>query len=281
MVGLNRKSIVRKLKTTLLYGIATIGLFLSVAPFIYLIIQSLAPMAEVDRVLMPSRLTLHSYEWLFLGIGARKPWLQAFLNSIIVAGSTTFMAILAGTMVGYALSRLEFKGRKVINNFLLFHMFYPGIILLVPTFLLIVSMGLYNTYLGMIIPKVVNLWAIFMYSGFFLSIPEEMIEAARLDGASEFKIIFRIMVPLSMPITTVIGLLVFLRRWSELLWDVVIVTSHDKMTLNVLLALMSTGEYVDFPGPMYAASFILTVPLLILFIIFGKRFTQGISLTLK
>lgn len=277
----NRRQKIKKLKIVLIYIVATIGLCMSVSPYLYLIIQSFTPEAEVDRVLVPSHLTLESYRWLFLGAGAKRPWLRALFNSIIVAGSSTVIALLGGAMVGYALSRLQFKGRDLFNNFLLFHMFYPGIILLVPLFLLVVFLGFYNSYLGMILPKALSLWAIFLYSSFFLSIPKEIIEAARLDKASELQIIFQIMIPLSWPITTVVGLLVFLRRWSELLWDMVVITSYDKMTLNVLLATMSTGEYVDFPGPMYAATFILTFPVVILFLIFGKRFTKGISLTIK
>ncbi|MBA7552754.1 L-arabinose transport system permease protein AraQ [subsurface metagenome] len=207
--------------------------------------------------------------------------LKIVLIYIIVAGSSTVIALLGGAMVGYAFSRLQFKGRDLINNFLLFHMFYPGIILLVPLFLLVVFLGFYNTYLGMILPKALSLWAIFLYSSFFLSIPKEIIEAARLDNASELQIIFQIMIPISWPITTVIGLLVFLRRWSELLWDMVVIQSYGKMTLNVLLAIMSTGECVDFPGPMYAANLILTFPVVVLFLIFGKGFIKGISLTIK
>jgi len=282
MVGFNnRRQKIKKFKIVLIYIIATIGLCMSVYPYLYLIIQSFTPVDEVDRVLVPSHLTLESYRWLFLGEGAKRPWLRALFNSIIVAGSSTVSAILGGAMVGYALSRLQFKGRDLINNFLLFHMFYPGIVLLVPLFLLVVFLGLYNTYLGMILPKALNLWAIFLYSSFFLSIPKEIIEAARLDNASELQIIFQIMIPLSWPITIVIGLLIFLRGWCELLWDMVVIQSYSKMTLNVLLAIMSTGEYVDFPGPMYAANLILTFPLVILFLIFGKKFTKGISLTLK
>jgi len=281
MVGYNRKISRKKLNTILLYVLATAGLMVSVFPYFYLFIQSFSPWSEVDRSLIPSKLNLQSYKFLFQGAGANKPWLRAFMNSVLVTGACLGISLISGLLVGYALSRLEFKGKKIVSEFLLFQMFYPGIILLVPLFLLIVRVGFFNTYLGMILPKAVNLWAIFLYSNFFLSVPKELIEAARLDGASEFKIIFRIMLPLSLPITTVIGLLLFMRRWGELLWDMIVVQDYKMMTLNVLLAMMSRGEYQDFPGAMYAATVILTAPLVVLFVIFGKRLTTGIHLTLK
>ena len=111
--------------------------------------------------------------------------------------------IVSAGLVGYALSLIPFRGRSLINNAILFHMFFPAIILLVPTFLIVRYAGLYNTYGGMIIPTAMSVWAIFMYSSFFRSVSAEMIEAARIDGASELAIIFRIIVPVSLPITAV------------------------------------------------------------------------------
>ncbi len=267
---------------SLKYILVLIGISIAVFPYLYMLLQSLAPWNEINRNIIPTSLTLRSYKWLFLGtsIVPPKPWAKALLNSTIVTVSSTFLMVFSAAIVGYALSKLEFKGRGAIYNFILFQMFYPAIILLVPTFLIVKSMGLYNNYLGMILPKAMSIWAIFMYTSFFKSLPQEVIDSARVDGASEFRIIFRIAIPMSRSITIVVALFLFMARWEELLWDLIIVKDYTLMPLNVLIATMK-GPYGGYPGPMYAASVLLTLPVLLLFIIFSKDFAKGIKLVFK
>lgn len=188
--------------------------------------------------------------------------------------------LVTAVMVGYALSKVKFKGRQWVNNAILFQMFYPSIILLIPLFLIVRYFGWYNTYWAMILPKAVNLWAIFMYTNFFRSIPDELIEAAKMDGAGHFTIIRRIVWPMSRSITTIIFLFLFMERWVELLWDMLVVNNEKMLTLNVLLAQMF-GPYGGYPGPMYAASVLLTLPILILFLLFSKNFKEGMQFILK
>jgi multiple sugar transport system permease protein len=188
--------------------------------------------------------------------------------------------LITAVMVAYSLAKIAFKGRHTINNFILFQMFFPAIILLIPTFLIIQRVGLYDSYLGMILPKAVSLWAIFMYTNFFRAIPETFIEAAKLDGASEFQIMFKIVLPMSKSITTVIFLFLFMERWTELLWDMIVTKSDSMLTLNVLLSQMF-GPYGGYPGPMYAGSVLLTLPIIIIFLLFAKKFQEGMQFTLK
>ena len=257
-----------------------IGVVAAVFPFVYLILQSLAPWDQVDTRVIPSSLTLRSYTWLFFDAGARDPWVRALFNSFFVTVVSVLLMVVSAGLVGYALSLIPFRGRSLINNAILFHMFFPAIILLVPTFLIVRYAGLYNTYGGMIIPTAMSVWAIFMYSSFFRSVSAEMIEAARIDGASELAIIFRIIVPVSLPITAVITLFLFMDRWGQLLWDLMVVSDRSKMTLSVLLASLS-GSYAPYPGPIYAASTLLTLPVLIVFWFFRKSFTAGISFVFR
>lgn len=257
-----------------------VGITAAVFPFFYLIVQSLSPWDEVNRRVLPSSLTLRSYQWLFFDAGARDPWVRALLNSFIVTVVSVLLMVTSAGLVGYALSLIPFRGRGVINNIILFHMFFPSIILLVPTFLIVRYAGLYNTYGGMIIPTAMSVWAIFMYTSFFKSVSSEMIEAARIDGASELALIFRIVVPVSLPITAVITLFLFMDRWGQLLWDLMVVSDRSKMTLSVLLASLS-GSYAPYPGPIYAASTLLTLPVLIVFWFFRKNFTAGISFVFR
>ncbi|MED4876797.1 carbohydrate ABC transporter permease [Anoxybacillus geothermalis] len=269
-------------KVGLLYVVAVVVLLVMVFPYLYMVLGSLAPWNEVDRKLIPSSLTLRSYEWLFQGGEdvVPRPWLRAFFNSLLVTSASTLLMLVTAVMVGYALSKVKFKGRQWVNNAILFQMFYPSIILLIPLFLIVRYFGWYNTYWAMIVPKAVNLWAIFMYTNFFRSIPDELIEAAKMDGAGHFTIIRRIVWPMSRSITTIIFLFLFMERWVELLWDMLVVNNEKMLTLNVLLAQMF-GPYGGYPGPMYAASVLLTLPILILFLLFSKNFKEGMQFILK
>ncbi|SFT12887.1 carbohydrate ABC transporter permease [Paenibacillus sp. BC26] len=279
MVGTNRNS---KSKLTVRYGLAVILLFIMVYPYLYMVLNSFADWSQVDQKFIPSSYSTKSYNWLFSGgeTGITRPWVSSFFNSVLVSIASTALMMMSGIMVAYALSKLNFRGRDTINNFVLFHMFFPAIILLIPTFLIVQKVSLYDTYWGMILPKAVSLWAIFMYTNFFKAIPSVFIEAAKLDGASDFKIMYRIMLPMSKSITTVIFLFLIMERWTELLWDMIIVRSDDMLTLNVLLSQMF-GPYGTYPGPLYAASVLLTIPIIILFIFFGKKFQEGMQFNLK
>ena len=148
----------KRLINTFKYSLIIIGLSVSIFPFIYMLLQSLAPWNEVDRNIIPTTLTLRSYNWLLVGsaIAKAKPWMRALLNSTLVTASSTFLMVFSAAIVGYALSILSFRGRNAIYNFILFQMFYPAIILLVPTFLIVQSLGMYNSYFGMIIPKAMS-----------------------------------------------------------------------------------------------------------------------------
>jgi multiple sugar transport system permease protein len=212
--------------------------------------------------------------------GVARPWLGAFLNSVIVSIGSTVLMMMFGVMVAYALSKIKFRGRDTVNNFILFHMFFPSIILLIPSFLIIQKLGWYDTYWALIIPKGVSLWAIFMYTNFFKAVPTVFIEAAKLDGAKDFQILYKIMMPMSKSITSVIFLFLLMERWTELLWDMIMVRSDSMLTLNVLLSQMF-GPYGTYPGPLYAGSVLLSLPIIILFIIFGKNFQKGMQVSLK
>ncbi|MGU3472920.1 carbohydrate ABC transporter permease [Paenibacillus sp. D51F] len=279
MVGSKKRSGARR---AIRYSLALVLLLIMVYPYLYMVLSSFADWTQIDKKLFPTSFTLKSYEWLFSGgeTGITRPWLNAFMNSIIVSVASTALMMLFGIMVAYALSKLNFFGRNAMNNFVLFHMFFPAIILLVPTFLIIQRVGLYDTYLGLIIPKAVSLWAIFMYTNFFKAVPTVFIEAAKLDGASDLKIMFRIMLPMSKSITTVIFLFLLMERWTELLWDMIAVKSDSMLTLNVLLSQMF-GPYGSYPGPLYAASTILTLPIIVMFLIFSKKFQEGMQFSLK
>lgn len=277
MVGHNEKG-----RTTWLYIITTVILIAMIFPYIYLVLHSFAAWDQVDRNLIPTEFTLRSWQFLLGGssVSVRAPWLRAFANTFFVTTITTMLMVLFAVMVAYALAKVDFKGKKFVNNFILFQMFFPAVILLIPQFLMVAEVGLINTFSGMIIPTMVSLWAIFMYTNFFKGIPDSLIEAAKLDGASDMKILFQIVIPMSKSITSVVFLFLYTERWTNLLWDMIVAGSSENVTLNVLISQMF-GPYGSYPGPMYAASVLLTLPLIVLFLLFSKRFQEGFQDTNK
>lgn len=274
---------VTKKNATLKYIVTTAFLLLMIFPYIYMILNSFAAWDQVDQKLIPTKYTLDSWKWLFFNTNssaADAPWLLAFRNTFIVATCSTVLMMISSVMIGYALAKIEFRGKRFINNMILFQMFFPGVILLIPQFMMITKIGGIDTFSAMILPTCVSLWAVFMYTNFFKTIPNTLIESAKLDGASDLRILFSVVLPMSKNITTVIFLFLYTNRWTELLWDMIITKSNRTITLNVLISQMF-GPYGAYPGPMYAASIILSLPLIILFLCLSKRFKDGMQFSLK
>lgn len=278
MVGTKHKS----LKTTLNYTFTIAFLLIMIFPFIYLVLNSFASWNQVDKKLIPTSYSLRSWRWLFSNnvTVAPAPWIAAFLHTFIVSTISVALMMVFAVTVAYALAKVEFRGKKFVDNFLLFQMFFPAIILLIPQFLLVTKIGWIDSYQGMILPTAVSLWAIFMYTNFFKAIPDTLIESAKLDGATDLQVLFKIVVPMSKSITTVIFLFLYTERWTTLLWDMIVSKSDSTVTLNVLISQMF-GPYGTYPGPMYAASVLLTLPLIILFLLFSRNFQDGMQYTLK
>lgn len=267
-------------KTAIIVVITVILLVISLFPFYYLVVQSITPWDKVDKILVPSEFTMRSYEYLIGKGGASNStmWIKALFNSFVVAFPTAILSVVIGLAIGYSVSKLNFKGGKMIMNTLLFQMFFPAIILLVPRYM--IAKPLANTYSGMIIPMCISIWAIFMYINYFKTIPNEMFEAAKIDGAGDIKILMHIAFPITKSVTTIVFLSIFMQRWCELMWDMLIAPDIKMQTLNVLIS-TQFKPMGAFPGPMYAASVILTLPIIILFLCFSKHFKEGISFMLK
>ena len=245
-----------------------------------MVLQSFTFWDQVDKVMVPHGFTLRSYEYLIGKGGATNSmmWVRALINSFLVAFPTAVISVIIGLCNGYSVCKLKFKGERFIMDSLLFQMFFPTIILLVPRYMIAKPMA--NTYGGMIIPMCISIWAIFMYINYFKTLPNEVFEAAKIDGAGELRIIFYIAFPITKSVTTIVFLSIFMQRWSELMWDMLIAPNIQMQTLNVLIS-TQFKPMGAFPGPMYAASVILTLPIIILFLCFSKYFKEGISFMLK
>lgn len=270
------------ISTIILVIVTLVLLLISLFPYYYMVLQSFVPWNKVDKALFPTDIALDSYRYLLggRGFGTSDPWqwIRALFNSFIVSVPTAAISVFVGLMTGYAATHMKYKGEKVIYSSLLFQMFFPVIILLVPRYMLIRPLA--NTYLGMMLPMIISIWGIFMYINYFKTVPASVFEAAKIDGASEWKILIKIALPSTKSISIIVFLSVFMTRWNELMWDMLVAPNVKMQTLNVMIS-TQFNQNSTLPGPMYAASVILTLPVIILFLCFSKYFKEGINFMLK
>ena len=260
--------------------VAVVLMLLWLFPYYYLVLQSVVPWQDVDKKVFTLDFSLESYQYLFGGNGAADPfqWLRALFNSFAVSVPTALITIVVGLMTGYAAVHMKYKGKGFIHSSLLFQMFFPVVVLLVPRYIIVSPLA--NHYLVMILPLAISIWGVFMYMNYFRTVPRTMFEAAKIDGASDLVILFRIAFPATESLSTIVFLSVFMTRWNELMWDMLIAPSVNMQTLNVMIS-TQFNQNSTLAGPMYAASVLLTLPLIILFLCFSKHFKEGINFMLK
>ena len=182
-------------------------------------------------------------------------------------------------MVGYALAKLDFAGKRLLFGLVLGMLMVPGVVTFVPLFVLVSNLGLVNTYPGLILPFLVTPLGVFLMRQFIMGLPDELIEAARIDGAGEWRIFSRVIMPLCGPALATLGILTFLSSWNNFLWPLVVAQSEDKYTLPVALALYSVGQNATRYGLLLAGSVVVILPVIALFVALQRYFVQGIATT--
>jgi len=205
---------------------------------------------------------------------------RAFINSIIVSSAVTFGVLVFGSMVGYALSRLEFKGRNLIFYIIIFTMTLPFQITLIPQYIIMVKFGWVDTYWALIVPYLMNALGIIMFRQYFKSIPQDLIDAARLDGCGEIKIIFKILWPNSIPALITIGIITFMASWNEVLWPLIVIRDSQLMTMPQLVTLFAVGGAAESQlGVKLAAATMLALPIVLAYLFFQQYFIQSMAAT--
>lgn len=264
----------------LIYLVLTAGVLFWLLPFAWMLFSSFKPTAEIFTRFWPTHFTLEHYQLIAAGGTAlQRPFVRSVFNNLLVSVVATAAIVVIGAMTGYALARVEFKGRRLLSNAILYQMIFPGVLFLIPTFLLVLEMGLFNSYAGMIVRFLTSATAVFLFAQFFRTIPQDLVDAARIDGAGELTILWRIMIPLAGSVTAFVALFNFMARWDEFLWNLIVVKEYDLMTLPVLLATFTKGEYGGYPGAQMAGATVLVMPILILFLLFRRFFEEGIVTT--
>ena len=248
----------------------------SLAPFLWQIVTSLKPAHELTSLppLLPSRIEFASY----LAIFSDSPLLRAVVNSLIVAGGTTLLALVIGALAGFALARLRVRRRAAILAGVLVVSMFPPIATVSPLFLLLNAFGLHDTLLALILTYTTFSLplAIWLLTNFFLSIPEELYIASRVDGCTPFQSFYRVMLPLASPGLAAAALLVFIFSWNEFLYALSFTATTASRTVPVAIALFPGLHEVPW-GDIAAASVVVTLPLLVLAMVFHRRIVDGLT----
>jgi len=261
-----------------IYAVLLVGLFLVVIPFIWMLVSSFKPEAEVRAVpptWWPETLTLDNYDRLFTQLD----FPTYFMNSVIVALAVTIGNIVFCSMLGYALAKLSFPGKRLMFMIVLGTLMVPGVVTFVPLFVLTTKMGLSNTLIGMILPFLAAPFGVFLMRQYISALPDELIQAARIDGAGELRIFASVILPLCGPALATLGILTFLGSWNNFLWPLVVAQTEDKYTLPVALALYAVGQNATQYGLLLAGSVVVVVPVLVLFLFLQRHIMQGIAMT--
>jgi multiple sugar transport system permease protein len=251
-----------------------LGALVTVFPLVWMLSVSFMAPGEASHFpppLLPGEATLANYRTLF----ARDGISRYFANSLLLALGATALSLLFNVGAGYAFAKLRFRGRERVFRLLLGALVIPGQVAMLPLFLILKQMGLVNSFVGVLVPAAASIFGIFLVRQYALTIPDALLEAARLDGASEFRIFRSIVLPLLTPILVTLAIFSFLGSWNDFMWPLIVLTDKDLYTLPVALASLSR-EHVQDNELMMAGSVLTVVPVLLLFLGLQRYYLQGL-----
>lgn len=259
----------------LLNGGAALAALLVLAPLLWMVAVSVMPTGEAAQFpppLIPKAATFEHYRALFVDFGVGR----YLFNSTALATLATLLALLFTLPAGYAFAKLRFRGRERTFQALIGALVIPGQIGMLPLFLMLKYMGLVNSYAGALVPWLAGIFGVFLVRQYALSVPDEMLEAARIDGASEWQIFTRLVLPTLQPVIVTLALFVFLGSWNDFLWPLIVLSDQDLYTLPVALAALSR-EHVQDNELMMAGSVVTTLPVLIVFLALQRYYLSGLT----
>ena len=262
------------MKKILTYIILIIGGITFAYPFLWMLSVSFRPDIEISNIgLLSSNFTLDNFKSVFQKI----PLMRGLLNSLLVSTCVTISVIFFGSIVGYALSRLNFFGRGLIMGVILFTMVIPFQITMIPMYILMVKFGWVDSYLALIVPGMISAFGILLFRQFFMDIPQDLIDAAKIDGCNDFTILMRIIWPISKPVIITVGIISFMGAWNDVLWPLIVIRDENLMTLPQLVTLFKVGGQSEQLGSQLAAATFLAVPIIIIYSFFQRYFIESMA----
>ncbi|WP_017814977.1 carbohydrate ABC transporter permease [Paenibacillus shenyangensis] len=267
---------VRPIYKTIVIALLVIGAVAMCIPFIWMILSSFKPESEVTSLtpsFWPQEPTMHNFTRLFTEMN----FLQYLKNTLVIV-FFSFIGLFLNAAAGYAFAKFNFPGKNVLYYLVLGTMMIPSQVTMIPVYLILNEMHLTNTMAGIVLPGMVNAFGIFLFRQFMTSIPNDLIEASRLDGAGEIRTFFQLVIPIAKPIFAVQGILTFIGGWNSFLWPLIVANDESLYTLSVGLSLLK-GQYGgDFAIQMAGASF-MVIPILIIFIFAQRHIIEGYTIS--
>jgi multiple sugar transport system permease protein len=264
-----------RLQQAILYGLLIGGALLALLPMVWMVSASLMPTGASNAYpprLLPEEITFEHYRALFtrLNLG------RYLINSTVIAVTVTVISLLINSMAGYAFAKLRFRGRDRVFRLLSMGLVIPVQVSMLPLFLLLREMGLINTYWGVIIPGMASIFGIFLIRQYALAVPDDLIDAARIDGAGEFRIYWSIILPVIRPILATLAIWTFLSTWNDFMWPLIVLSDDRLFTLPVALANLM-GERAQDTELMMAGSVLTVLPVMLVFIFLQRYYIEGIT----
>ena len=255
-------------------GALAVAAVFALGPLLWMLSVSFMQPGESNALpppLLPAAPTLHNYQQLLANTGIGR----YFINSLVVASGVTAASLLFNLMAGYAFAKLKFKGRDRLFQTLLAALVIPGQVAMMPLFLLLKQMGLVNTWAGVILPGMAGVFGIYLVRQYARSLPDALLEAARMDGAGEWRIFWLIVLPMLRPVIATLAVFGFLGSWNDFMWPLIVLTDADLHTLPVAVAALSREHVAD--GELMMAGAVVTVlPVLLLFLALQKHYMGGL-----
>ncbi|GAB4304585.1 MAG: carbohydrate ABC transporter permease [Candidatus Bipolaricaulota bacterium] len=249
-------------------------------PLVFMVTASFMPAIEITRI--PYRWIPQSFYWqnfwrAIRGNDGRFYFVRNMINSVVVATVITLSTVILSTMAGYGLAKFEFRGRRAVMLLIVATMMIPFQVIMIPLYLIATRMGMQDSYAGLIVPLLVNAFGVFLMRQYLLTFPNEILDAARIDGASELQILRRIVFPSSWPAMATLAILTFRSQWDNLIWPLLIAQSREMQTIPQYITLFTEEKYTD-EGAMMAAAVLASLPIVILFFGLSRYFVGGARL---
>jgi multiple sugar transport system permease protein len=264
----------RRLASLLLHAVLMIGAAVTLGPLVWMVSASFMPSGESTQMpprLLPSRPTLEQYEALF----SRLHLARALLNSTVLATAVTTISLFFNSMAGYAFAKFRFAGRDRLFSILLAALVIPGQVGMLPLFLLLKELHLINTYWGVLVPGLTSIFGIFLIRQYAQSIPDSLLDAARVDGAGELRIYWSLFLPACRPVLVTLAIFTFMGTWNDFLWPLIVLTDDSMHTLPVAVANL-VGEHVQDTELMMAGAVLTVLPVVVLFVALQRYYIAGI-----
>lgn len=255
------------------YTLLIVGAAVALTPMLWLVAATTkSPDDLFHYTFFAPRLSAFNFRDLFTTI----PFLRHMMNSVFVAGTVVCVQLFFSSLAGFGLAKYEFRGKKAVMVLMLATMMIPGQVIMAPLYELIYRLGLVDTYMGLVIPGAVSIFGIFLFRQSILQVPSELLDAGRIDGCSEFRLYWDVVMPVSRPMVGAFCLISFMGNWNSFLWPQIILHHSDRFTLPIALNQM-VGLYAQQYGTLMAGTFLSVLPVVILFMLLQKEFVAGLT----